>query len=88
MPKVPYTGAWQKVAPWHPWMLMDNQPGGILGISNVFSLNSTDDLPAHIREYTEKHYPKYMHAPEVWEEPNMTTWETFAKERKPTPAKE
>ncbi len=87
MPKVPYTGAWQKVAPWHPWMLMDNREGGILGISNVFSLNSTDELPAHIRDYTEKHFPEYMHAPDKWVEPNMTTWETFAEEREPAPAK-
>jgi hypothetical protein len=88
MPKVPYTGAWQKVAPWHPWMLMDNREGGILGITNVFSLDSTDQLPAHVREYAEKNYSKYLHAPEQWEEPNMTTWETFAKEREPAPQPE
>jgi len=88
MPKVPYTGAWQKVAPWHPWMLMDNRDGGILGISNVFSLDSTAELPTHIREYTEKNYPKYMHAPDKWVEPNMTTWETFAAEREPAKVKE
>jgi hypothetical protein len=87
MLKVPYTGAWQKVAPWHPWMLMDNREGGILGISNVFSLNGTHELPTLIREYAEKNYPKYLHAPEVWEEPNMATWETFAKERAPAPVK-
>ena len=88
MLKVPYTGAWQKVAPWHPWMLMDNRSGGIVGITNVFSLDSTDDLPAHVLAYTEKHYPKYLHAPTEWEEPNMGTWETFAIEREPAPAKQ
>jgi len=81
--KVPYTGAWQKVAPWHPWMLMDNREGGIVGITNVFSLDSTDDLPAHILAYAEKNYPKYLHAPEKWSEPNMGTWETYAAERDP-----
>ncbi|HJP03997.1 MAG: hypothetical protein CL799_10905 [Chromatiales bacterium] len=88
MPKVPFTGAWQKIAPWHPWMLMDNRPGGLLGISSVWSLDSTDDLPTHIREYAEEHYPRFLHAPEKWEEPNMATWETFAKERTPAPVKE
>jgi hypothetical protein len=87
MPKVPYTGAWQKVAPWHPWMLMDNREGGILGITNVFSLDSTADLPPHVLAYAEKNYPKYLHAPTEWVEPNMATWETFAKQRKPAPAK-
>lgn len=85
--KATYTGAWQKVAPWHPWMLMSNAEGGILGITNVFSLDSTDDLPSHILAYTEKNYPKFLHAPEKWAEPNMATWETFAKERKPVPYK-
>ena len=83
--KVPYTGAWQKVAPWHPWMLMDNRPGGIFGVTNVFSLDSTSDLPAHVLAYTEKHYPKWLHAPTEWQEPNMATWETFAVEREPAP---
>ena len=87
MMKVPYTGAWQKVAPWHPWMLMDNRPGGIVGITNVFSLDGTADLPPHILAYAEKNYPKYLHAPTEWVEPNMTTWETYARQRTPAPAK-
>jgi hypothetical protein len=87
MPKVNYTGSWQKVAPWHPWMLMDNAEGGLLGITSVFSMDSTDDLPQSVREYTEANYPKYLHAPEEWTEPNMATWETFAAERTPAPKK-
>jgi len=88
MPKVNYTGAWQKVAPWHPWMAMADVPGGIFGVSNVFSLDSVEELPRHILDHTEKHYPEYLHAPTEWVEPNMTTWETFAKERTPLAAKE
>lgn len=88
MPKVPYTGAWQKVAPWHPWMLMDNRPGGIFGVTNVFSLDSVEQLPPHVLAYTEKHYPKWLTAPTEWEEPNMATWETFAAERTPAPPRQ
>ena len=83
--KVPYTGAWQKIAPWHPWMLMDNRPGGIVGITNVFSLDSTDDLPPVVLAYAEKNFPDYLTAPTEWTEPNMATWETFARERTPAP---
>ena len=83
LPKVPYTGGWQKVAPWHPWMLMDNRPGGIFGVTNVFSLDSVEQLPAHVRAYTEKHFPRFLHAPTAWSAPNMTTWETCARERTP-----
>ena len=84
-----HTGAWQKVAPWHPWMA-DGQPaeGGIIGITNVFSLDGTHQLPRHVREYAERNYPKYMHAPTEWVEPNMTTWETFAKQRTPAPPRQ
>jgi hypothetical protein len=85
--KVPYTGSWQKVAPWHPWMLMDNREGGILGITSVFSLESPQELPPHVLAYTEKNFPKYLHAPDKWVEPNMATWETYAAERTPKPAK-
>jgi hypothetical protein len=85
--KVPYSGSWQKVAPWHPWMLMDNREGGILGITSVFSLGSPAELPPQVLAYTEKHYPKYLSAPDKWVEPNMTTWETYARERKPVPAR-
>ncbi|MEC9374933.1 MAG: DUF1838 family protein [Pseudomonadota bacterium] len=85
--KVPYTGSWQKIAPWHPWMAMAGIPGGIIGISSVFSLDSVEQLPPHILAYTEENYPKYLHAPTVWEEPNMATWETYAKERTPLPAR-
>ena len=87
MMKVPYTGSWQKVAPWHPWMLMDNRPGGIFGVTNVFSLKGVEELPAHVLAYTEKNYPKFLTAPTEWEEPNMATWETFAAERSPAPVK-
>ena len=64
-------------------LIADN--GGIFGITNVFSLDSTDDLPPHVLAYTEKNYPAWLHAPEKWVEPNMATWETFARERTPAP---
>ncbi len=86
MMKVPYSGSWQKVAPWHPWMLMDNREGGLLGITSVFSMDGVENLPPEVLAYTEKHYPKYLEAPKEWQEPNMTTWETYAAERSPVPA--
>ncbi|MCK6370233.1 MAG: DUF1838 domain-containing protein [Gammaproteobacteria bacterium] len=88
LPKAHYTGAWQKIAPWHPWMLMDNRPGGIVGITNVFSLDGVEQLPPHVLSYTEQHYPKWLHAPTEWVEPNMATWETFARERTPAPPRQ
>jgi hypothetical protein len=69
-------------------MLMDNRPGGIFSVTNVWSLDGIEQLPKPVREYTEKKWPKYLTAPTEWVEPNMTTWETFARERRPAPAKQ
>lgn len=83
--KAPATGAWTKEAPWIPWMLMGETPGRLFYITTVVMLNSTDELPQKIRAYTERHFPRHMHAPEAWTEPNMTSFETFAREAQPAP---
>ena len=86
--KAHHTGSWTKEAPWIPWMLMGETPGRLLYVTIVRSLESTDDLPVNIREYTEKNFPIHMHAPEKWSEPNMTSFETWVREATPVPLKE
>ena len=84
--KAPATGSWTKEAPWIPWMLMGEMPGRLFYVTTVVMLNSTDELPQNIREYTERNFPQHMHAPEVWSEPNRTSFETFVMEAQPAPA--
>ena len=67
--KVLNTGSWQRIAPWLPWMLMDQMPGRLFYKTRTAKLNSTADLPAKIRDYTEENYPLYMNAPAEWSEP-------------------
>jgi hypothetical protein len=81
------SGAWFKEAPFMPWMLMDNAPGRLLYNTRTFSMRGTAQLPQKIREYTEKHYPLYMKAPDKWVSPNMTTFETWVNIMKPSPPK-
>jgi len=83
--KAPTTGAWTKEAPWIPWMLMEQKPGRLLYVTAVMMLNGTHELPARIREYTEKHYPLHMNAPDKWVEPNVTTFEQFVRDAEPVP---
>ena len=64
---------------------MDNREGGLLGITSVFSMDGVENLPPEVLAYTEKHYPQYLEAPTEWQEPNLTTWETYAAERTPVP---
>ena len=86
--KAHHTGTWTKEAPWIPWMLMGETPGRLIYFTTVRSLDGTDDLPANIREYTEKNFPLHMSAPDKWTEPNMTSFETWVREASPVPPKD
>lgn len=81
--RIPNHGSWQRLGTWVPWMLMGNKPGHLFYRSHTMALNSTDDLPADIRAYTEKNFPKYLEAPETWVVPNETSFEVYKKENKP-----
>jgi len=79
------TSAWFKEAPFIPWMLMDNAPGRLIYNTRIFSLAGPHELPGKIQDYTAKHYPKFLKAPDKWESPNMTTFETWVTQMTPAP---
>ncbi len=83
--KVYSTSAWFKEAPYIPWMLMDNAPGRLLYNTRIFSLEGPEQLPKKIYDYTAKNFPKFLRAPDQWESPNMTTFETWVKQMTPAP---
>ena len=85
--RIPTHGAWQRLGTWLPWMLMGNRPGHLFYRSHTKSLGSTSELPADIRAYTEKNFPKYLEAPAKWTTPNVTSFEVYKQENKPQPAK-
>ncbi len=85
--KVYSTSAWFKEAPFMPWMLMDNAPGRLIYNTRIFALESPEQLPKKIYDYTAKNYPKYLHAPDRWQSPNMTTFETWVTQMTPAPAR-
>lgn len=76
-------GSWQRNGTWLPWMLMGNKPGHLFYRSFTKSLTSIDELPRHIRDYTEKRFPQYLEAATEWVEPNVTSFEVFARDAKP-----
>lgn len=66
--------SWVRIANWLPWMEMGNRPGILSFHSHSMKLmNGADDLPRYIRDYTERHYPKYLRAPREWQGPVMTS---------------
>ena len=69
--------AWARNGMWLPFMEMGNRLGHMVYHSQSFKLmNGVDGLPKYIRDYTEKHYPKYLEAPKEWKglAENENTW--------------
>lgn len=81
-----YNGAWQRMSPWCPWMLMGQRPGHLFYRAHYRKiLTGLDGLPAPLRSYTERRFPAYLAAPTAWVEPNLTSFETYARDHKPRP---
>ena len=80
-----YTGTWTRIGPWLPWMLMGQRQGHLFYRSHTLKLSRVEDLPKDILAYTEKRFPKYLTAPREWVEPNVSSFEMYARDRKPLP---
>ena len=83
LPSVHTYGSWNRVATWLPWMLMGQKPGHLFYRSHTLKLERVEDLPRDILAYTEKRFPKYLTAPTEWRAPNVSSFEMFARDRKP-----
>lgn len=81
--KIHNTGSWQRIATWLPWMLMGQQEGHLFYRSHTRSLKGPEELPKDIRDYAEKNFPEYFEAPKEWVVPNESSFEKFARTRKP-----
>ncbi|MEO0412562.1 MAG: DUF1838 family protein [Pseudomonadota bacterium] len=82
---VTYHGTWARATPWLPWMLMGPTQGHAQ--YNIF-MGAEDDInrvDPKVLEYVEAKYPKYLVAPDVWEEPSWSSLEWYSKEQTPAP---
>ncbi len=84
---VSYSGSWSRITPWLPWMLMGQAEGHCFYDCMMGGYDSMDVLSPKVREYAEKHYPKYFEAPMEWSEPSHSSLENYALEQKPAPLK-
>jgi hypothetical protein len=83
LPSLNAYGSWNRVATWLPWMLMGQAPGHLFYRSHTLKLGRVEDLPKDILEYTAKRFPKYLTAPTEWVSPNVSSFEMYARDRKP-----
>ncbi len=83
---VEYDGVWSRTTPWLPWMLMGPTPGHCQYQTFMGAVDSIDKLPNPATvEYIRANYPKYLDAPETWEEPSLSSLEHYAREQTPAP---
>lgn len=80
---VPSTWAWSRTGPWLPWMKMGQRPGYLLYSGHGRKFEKFEDLPADIRDYTQKNHPEYMTAPSSYATPNETSWTYYRKKFPP-----
>jgi hypothetical protein len=84
-PSVRTYGSWNRVATWLPWMLMGQNEGHLFYRAHTLKLGRIEDLPKDILDYTAKRFPKYLNVPTVWQSPNVSSFEMYARDRKPMP---
>jgi hypothetical protein len=82
---VPSTGTWNRLAAWLPWMLMGGQQGQLFYMTTTKKLGAASELPAYVRNYTEKHYPDFLTPPTDFNVPMESSWDVYKRERKPAP---
>ena len=83
---VPYTGAWARIASWHPWMLMGQRQGNLFYRCTVQKLTGPDQLPKDLLAAIQTRSPEYLETPTEWG-PRFSTWKDFFAKNKPKPPK-
>lgn len=80
--QVSYTGSWQRLASWHPWMLMGQRPGKLFYRCTTQRLTGPDQLPSKFLAAVKKRAPEYLEQPTSWG-PRFSTWKDFFATQKP-----
>ncbi len=82
---VDHVGAWNRISPWLPFMLMGQAPGGLMIRATTRSFRNYEELPAWLTAYTAKHYPEIMNPRLNPALKNESSTERFKRERRPAP---
>jgi hypothetical protein len=84
-----YTGTWNRITPWLPWMLMGQRTGMCQYSCFMGTCKDLDSvLSRPVLDYCEKNYQKYFEAPTVWTaDRSLSSLEHYAIDQKPAPLK-
>ena len=63
-----------------PFMRMGDREGNLVFVCRGRKLeNGWNDMPEQIKAYVDKHHPVFQTAPDIYLEPNETSWTYFKK---------
>ena len=82
---VEYSGTWSRTTPWLPWLLMGPTPGHAQYSTFMGSYDDINRIDRKTLDYVQKHHPKYLVAPDKWEEPSLSSLELYARTQTPAP---
>ena len=82
---IEYNGSWSRTTPWLPWMLMGPTPGHCAYQCFMGAYDDINMIDRRVLDHTEKHYPKFMTAPEAWSDVSLSSLENYAKTHTPAP---
>jgi hypothetical protein len=75
---VPSEITWTRFSDFLPWMGMGNKAGQLCYVGRGMKLkHGFADLPAKIRDFVRQENPIYETAPDIFTEPNMTSWKYY-----------
>lgn len=82
---VTYHGTWSRTTPWLPWMLMGPTPGHCQYHTFMGAVDSLDQIDRRTVDWVARHAPKFLEAPDRWEEPSLSSLEWYARTQRPAP---
>ncbi|AOR79560.1 DUF1838 family protein [Novosphingobium resinovorum] len=83
---IPHIGAWTRMTPWLPWMLMGQAPGHITYFTTFQTLpGGIKELPQDLVEAARAMDEKWLHSPTEDYGPSLSSLENYAREQKPAP---
>ena len=69
--------SWTRFSDFLPWMRMADKPGYLVYQCRGYKIMKGKDLPADFKAFIQKNKPEFLHAPEKFTSPNMTSWLYF-----------
>jgi hypothetical protein len=82
---VNYTGTWNRITPWMPWMLMGQEPGHALYVGSMTGGPDHSVISQQALAYAQKNYPQFLSAPTEDYGPSHSSLEIYARTQEPVP---